>query len=147
MINNKTSDNQILASISQDEYKILFSNLEYVSLISGQIIYKQDQKIDYVYFPLHSMISLVSTLLNKATIEVGLIGNEGLIGLPVFLGGNYATNDTIVQIPDSAMRLGADIFFGGVETTRRTSTNIIIIYSGSINTNISKCCVQVSSFY
>ncbi|MGY6530161.1 MAG: Crp/Fnr family transcriptional regulator [Cyanobacterium sp.] len=110
MINSKILDNQILASISQDEYIILFSNLECVSLVSGQVIYKRDQKIDYVYFPLHSMISLVSTLSNKATIEIGLIGNEGLVGLPVFLGGNYATNDAIVQIPDSAMRLDANIF-------------------------------------
>jgi len=137
VINNKTSDNQILASISQDEYKILFSNLEYVSLISGQIIYKQDQKIDYVYFPLHSMISLVSTLLNKATIEVGLIGNEGLIGLPVFLGGNYATNDTIVQIPDSAMRLGADIFLA---ESRRPGElqRILLLYTQARLTQISQ---------
>jgi len=137
VINNKTSDNQILASISQDEYKILFSNLEYVSLISGQIIYKQNQKIDYVYFPLHSMISLVSTLLNKATIEIGLIGNEGLVGLPVFLGGNYATNEAMVKIPDSAMRLDAKIFLA---ESRRPGElqRILLLYTQARLTQISQ---------
>jgi CRP-like cAMP-binding protein len=107
---NTIFNNQILASISKDNYKTLFSNLEKISLTSGQIIYKLHQEIEYVYFPLHSMISLVSTLSNKNTTEIGLIGNEGFVGLPVFLGGNHATCDTIVQIPDSAMRLDANIF-------------------------------------
>jgi CRP-like cAMP-binding protein len=137
VINNKILDNQILASISQDEYKVLFLNLEYVSLISGQVIYKRDQKIDYVYFPLDSMISLVSVLSNKATIEIGLIGNEGVVGLPVFLGGNYATNDTIVQIPDSAMRLDAQIF---LEESRRSGDfqRILLLYTQARLAQISQ---------
>lgn len=137
MINNKILDNQILASISQDEYKVLFLNLEYVSLVSGQLIYKKDQKIDYVYFPLHSMISLVSVLSNKATIEIGLIGNEGLVGLPVFLGGNYATNETIVQIPNSAMRLDAKIFLA---ESRRSGElqRILLLYTQARLTQISQ---------
>ncbi len=103
-------DNRILASIFQDEYKILFSHLESVSLNSGQVIYRQHEIIEYVYFPLHSMISLVHTLSNKTITEIGLIGNEGFVGLSVFLGSNVASSDAIVQIPDSALRLDVNIF-------------------------------------
>jgi len=107
---NQISDNQILASISKDEYKILFSNLEKVSLVSGQIIYHRHEFIKYVYFPLNSMISLVRTLSDQKTTEIALIGNEGIVGLSVFLGTNVASSDAIVQIPDSAMRLDIKIF-------------------------------------
>ncbi|WPF89615.1 Crp/Fnr family transcriptional regulator [Cyanobacterium aponinum] len=110
MNKNQISDNQILASISQDDYKMLFSHLEKVSLLSGQVIYQQHKVIEYVYFPLHSMISLVHNLSNQTTTEIALIGNEGFVGLSVFLGGNIASGDAIVQIPDSAMRLDVKIF-------------------------------------
>ncbi|WP_330205150.1 Crp/Fnr family transcriptional regulator [Cyanobacterium sp. Dongsha4] len=110
MNKNPTSDNQILASISEDEYGILFSHLESVSLISGQIIYRHHEVIEYVYFPLHSLISMVHTLANYKTTEIDVVGNEGIVGLSVFLGNNIASNDAIVQIPDSAMRLDANIF-------------------------------------
>jgi len=135
--NNLILDNQILAVIPKEQYQALFANLENVSLISGQVIYKLHQKIDHVYFPLHSMISLVSVLKNKATTEIGLIGNEGFVGLPVFLGGNYATSDTIVQIPDSAMRLEAKIF---KEESHRIGKlqEILLLYTQARITQISQ---------
>ncbi|BAQ64628.1 Crp/Fnr family transcriptional regulator [Geminocystis sp. NIES-3709] len=137
MRNNKILENQILASISQDEYKILFFNLENVSLTSGQVIYKLHQEIEYVYFPLHSMISLVSILSDKSTTEIGLIGNEGFVGLPVFLGGNHATSDTIVQIPDSAMKLDAKIFL--TESHRSGELQrILLLYTQARLTQISQ---------
>lgn len=137
MRNKKIFKNQILASISQDEYKTLFLNLEYVSLTLGQVIYKLHQEIDYVYFPFHSMISLVSTLSDKTTTEIGLIGNEGFVGLPVFLGANYATTDAIVQVPDSAMKLDAKIFLA---QSRRSGElqRILLLYTQARLTQISQ---------
>jgi CRP-like cAMP-binding protein len=137
VINNSILYNQILASISQDEYKKIFLNLENVSLTSGQVIYQRHQEIDYVYFPLHSMISLVSVLSDKTTTEIGLIGNEGFVGLPVFLGGNRATCDTIVQIPDSAMKLDAKIFLA---ESRRSGElqRILLLYTQARLTQISQ---------
>lgn len=108
--NEIVNSNQLLSSIPEQEYKILFANLEHISLELGQVIYKIHQEIEYVYFPLHSMISLMSVLHDKSTTEIGLIGNEGLVGLPVFLGSNKANNQTIVQIPDGAMKVKAEIF-------------------------------------
>lgn len=108
--NETVNINQLLSSIPQQEYKLLFANLEHISLKLGQVIYKIHQEIEYVYFPLYSMISLVSVLNDKSTTEIGLIGNEGLVGLTVFLGSNQASNLTIVQIPDGAMRVKSEIF-------------------------------------
>lgn len=130
-------DNQILASIFQDEYKILFSRLESVSLISGQVIYKQHEAMEYVYFPLNSMISLVHTLSNKTITEIGLIGNEGFVGLSVFLGNTVSSSDAIVQIPDGAMRLEASIF---QEESNRSGSlqKILLLYTQARIAQISQ---------
>lgn len=125
---NQTSNNQILASIPKEEYKILFSHLENVSLISGQMLYRRNEIIKYVYFPLHSMISLVHTLSNQKTTEIGVIGNEGIVGLSVFLGSNVANSDAIVQISDSAMRLDVKIF--QAESMRNGSLQkVLLLYT------------------
>ena len=136
-MNKNQTDNQILASISEDEYKILFSHLENVSLVSGQKIYRRHEVVDYVYFPLHSVISLVHTLSDQKTTEIGLIGNEGFVGLSVFLGSDVASSDAIVQIPDSAMRLDVNIF--QQESARSGSLQkILLLYTQARMIQISQ---------
>lgn len=130
-------DNQILALLCPEEYQLLFLNLENVSLTLGQVIYEFHQQIEYVYFPIHSMISLVSILSDKSTTEIGLIGNEGMVGLPVFLGCNYATSHTMVQVGDSAMRLNAEIFKKESQKNGDLS-RLLLLYTQARLTQISQ---------
>ncbi|MDY6936796.1 MAG: Crp/Fnr family transcriptional regulator [Cyanobacteriota bacterium] len=75
----------------------------------GQILYEPKEPIEYVYFPIRAMISLVSVLEDGKTTEIGLIGNEGMVGLPVILGGYSSANRAIVQVAAGAIRVKADI--------------------------------------
>ena len=100
--------NQLLAALPPDEYQGLAPSLEVLSLPVRQVLYEPGEPIEYVYFPHQTMISLVSTMENGTTIEVGLVGREGMVGIPVILGGSSTTTRAFVQVAGQATRLKAD---------------------------------------
>ena len=101
----KPIENRLLAALPADEYQRLVPHLERVSLSLHQIIYEAGEPIIHVYFPHQAIVSLVSTMLNGSTAEVGVVGNEGMVGLPVIWGGNTTTTSAFVQVADGGMRM------------------------------------------
>lgn len=104
------SNNQLLTALPQSEYSCLASRLQNCFLESGQILFEPNEVIEFVYFPNRAMISLVSIMNDGATTEIGLIGNEGMVGLPVLLGGQQSTSRAIVQIAGDSMRISSQSF-------------------------------------
>lgn len=102
--------NKILAALPAKEYARLLPHLELVSLPLGQILYKTDERIKYVYFPNSGVVSFVAHMKEGASIEVGLCGSEGMVGLPILFGDEFSQNEAIVQIADGAMRMKASTF-------------------------------------
>lgn len=100
--------NLILNSLSRPEYKRLLPHLEHVLLPLGERLYKSGEAIEYVYFPDDGLVSLVTHMLNGATIEVGLIGRDGMVGIPVLLGDDIAFEEAIVQIAGSSLRMSSN---------------------------------------
>ena len=100
--------NRLLAALPPEEYQHLQPQLEFVSLELGRVLYQAGEPIDYVYFPHHSLISLVMVLQDGSTAEVGLVSGKGMAGVPVILGSNLSFNMAIVQIAGDAMRMPAD---------------------------------------
>jgi CRP-like cAMP-binding protein len=74
-----------------------------------QVLHKRGESIEYVYFPHRAIVSLISTPEEGSKVEVGLVGNEGLVGIPAVLGDNIATTTAIVQREDSGMRMEASL--------------------------------------
>jgi CRP-like cAMP-binding protein len=101
--------NKILAALSPNEYTRLSPHLELVSLPLGQILYKTEERIEYVYFPNSGVVSFVAHMKQGASIEVGLAGCEGMVGLPILFGDDVSQNEAIVQIADGAMRMKASV--------------------------------------
>jgi CRP-like cAMP-binding protein len=101
--------NKILAALSAKEYARLLPHLELVSLPLGQILYKTDEQIKYVYFPNSGVVSFVAHMKEGASIEVGLAGCEGMVGVPILFGDDVSQNEAIVQIADGAMRMKASV--------------------------------------
>jgi CRP-like cAMP-binding protein len=99
--------NSVLSRLSAAEYKRVEPHLERVSLNFGETIYKSKAKIDHIYFPDNGVISIVGITANEKPIEVGLIGAEGFVGLPVFLGVPRSGNHVIVQGEGAAQRISA----------------------------------------
>lgn len=97
--------NRILAALLATEYKHLLPKLERVTLKRGQIVYRADQQIDAVYFPESAVVAMVDTTEDNRTVEVGIIGSEGFVGINVFLGGLITPDKAIVQISGEAMKM------------------------------------------
>jgi CRP-like cAMP-binding protein len=76
-----------------------------VALKRGEIVYRADQKIEEVYFPEEAVIAMVDTTDDRRTVEVGIIGREGIVGINIFLGGVVTPDKAIVQLPGGAMRM------------------------------------------
>jgi CRP-like cAMP-binding protein len=97
--------NDILRALLSSEYQNLRPKLEQVDLRFGDVVYATDQRIDHVYFPETAVVAMIDTLEDGGTVEVGIIGHEGMVGINVFLGSLVTPDKAIVQIPGSAMRM------------------------------------------
>jgi CRP-like cAMP-binding protein len=105
---SRTTENKILAALNDLTAQSFFSQLERVSLAQGELIYEADSQIEYVYFPETAVFSMLCTMENGDTVEVGPVGDEGLVGLRIFLGAETSTDRVIVHVAGSAMRLRAN---------------------------------------
>lgn len=101
--------NKVLAALGESQPESFCSQLERVSLAQGEVIYEPDATIDYVYFPETAVFSMLSTMENGDTVEVGPVGSEGMAGLRIFLGAHTSRDRVIVHVAGDAVRLRADV--------------------------------------
>lgn len=101
-------ENRLLASLPLESYQRLSPHLELVTLMPQQILHPLGEAISYVYFPVRSIVSLTTILSNGSTLEVGLVGQDGFVGVSVVLGRRESSQQAIVQIGDRALRLPVD---------------------------------------
>ena len=99
--------NRLLATLPKNEYKRLLPKLKTVNLVLGEVLYESGDAIKYVYFPNDSIISLISELSESSWLEVGMVGNEGMAGLAVFMGVNSSATRALVQGSGTAMRMSS----------------------------------------
>jgi CRP-like cAMP-binding protein len=99
------SENRILAALPRDDYQRLLPGLKQVSLKLGEVLYEADEAIRYVYFPIKSVASFIWKTEDGATIEVGMVGNEGMAGISVISGIKRLPYQTIMQGADGAMKM------------------------------------------
>jgi CRP-like cAMP-binding protein len=115
MATNKVGDdsgqNRLLAALPAHEYERLRPHLERTSLGIKESLYEANQPISSVYFPCNVVISLLTVMEDGAAVEVGTIGNEGMVGLPIVLGTETFPGKAFCQIPGAAMRMEAQQAF------------------------------------
>lgn len=101
--------NHLLAVLPQAEYARLLPNLELVDLGLGQALYESGEHLNHVYFPSTSIISLLYVLENGASAEISVVGNEGIVGIALFMGGETTLNRAIVQSAGQAYRMKGQV--------------------------------------
>lgn len=104
-----TSSNQLLKALPKQLFEKLRSSLRAVFLKRDQLLFLQDDKLDYVYFPETAVISELRTLEDGRTIEVALEGNEGAVGLSAMLCASRVANCTQVAQGGSAVRIESEV--------------------------------------
>lgn len=99
--------NQLLAALSPDEQSRLRPELERVVFALGDVLHEARALTEYVYFPISSIVSLVYTMADGMTAEMGVVGNEGAVGIAHVLGGSTMPHRAVVQIAGDAFRIRA----------------------------------------
>jgi CRP-like cAMP-binding protein len=107
MTDRKPPANRVLASLPSKSYQRLRAQLEPVILPFGQILYEPGQTIRQVYFPADCLISLLTAVDKRRTLEVGMVGNEGMAGMPVVLGVDVSGVRALVQGGGIALRMSS----------------------------------------
>ncbi|MFZ0256481.1 MAG: Crp/Fnr family transcriptional regulator [Gammaproteobacteria bacterium] len=97
--------NHLLAALPAEECARLFPNLELVPMPLGHVLYESGSELHHVYFPTTSIVSLLYVMIDGASAEIAVVGNEGMIGVALFMGGETMPNRAVVQSAGHAYRL------------------------------------------
>jgi CRP-like cAMP-binding protein len=106
---NAPTENRLLAALTRDEYERLLPQLTHVSFSLGEVVYEFGGHLDFVYFPTSAIVSLLYTMENGTSAEMGLTGNDGVVGIALFMGGGTMPNRAVVQSAGDAIRMKAKV--------------------------------------
>lgn len=106
---NSPKQNHLLNALPTAEYERLFPFLERVSMPLGFVLYESGAELLHAYFPVDCIVSLLYVMENGASAEIAIVGNEGIIGVALFMGGNTMPNRAVVQSAGYGYRLRATI--------------------------------------
>jgi CRP-like cAMP-binding protein len=124
--------NLILAGLPSKEYDLLLADMEFVPLVPGEKLYKSGDVIEHVYFPGDGLVSLVTHMNDGTTVEVGIIGRDGMVGIPVLLGDDIAFEEAVVQIAGGAMRMRSEVFKAGLRTNHNPLLTQLLLYTRAL---------------
>jgi CRP-like cAMP-binding protein len=97
--------NHLLAALPIGEFERLSPHLELVTMTLGDVLYESGDRMQYVYFPIGSIVSLLYVMADGASAEIAVVGNDGIIGIALFMGGETMPNRAVVQSAGHAYRL------------------------------------------
>ena len=103
------AQNHLLQVLPEDVRNRVFPQLELVLLPLGHVLYESGASLHHVYFPVDSIVSLLYVMKDGASAEIAVIGNEGVIGVALFMGGETTPNRAVVQSGGSAYRLKGQV--------------------------------------
>lgn len=102
--------NRIISILPKEDYERIAPHLEYVDMPLGEVLFHPEERIDYAYFPYRGTVSILAVMEEGSQVEVGTVGREGMMGLPIVMGTDSVPLLAIVQIPGSGVRLKAERF-------------------------------------
>lgn len=107
--NAAAEGNRLVAALSAAELKRIRRHLELVDMPLGEVVYESGRDLHYVYLPTTCIVSLLYVLENGASAEIAVVGNEGVVGVSIFMGGESTPSRGVVQSAGKALRMPADV--------------------------------------
>jgi CRP-like cAMP-binding protein len=101
--------NRLLAALPRKEFQRLHPDLVLVPLALGEVLYESGTALRHVYFPVDSIVSLLYVMANGASAEIAVVGNDGVIGISLFMGGESTSSRAVVQSAGHAYRLEGEL--------------------------------------
>jgi len=132
--------NRLLASLPLAVQDQLFPQLECVNLASNKWLFKPSELISHVYFPIDAVVSMLYTTIDGHESETAVIGREGMVGIALFMGGEFTNSRTVVQSTGSAWRMPAYIFKQELNKHHELE-RLLLLYSQYLITLMSQTAV------
>jgi CRP-like cAMP-binding protein len=133
-------ENRLLAGLPHEEFERLQPSLQQTAFSLGDVLYEFGGRLNYVYFPTTAIVSLLYTMENGATAEMGLTGNDGVVGIALFMGGETMPNRAVIQSAGNAVRMKVKVlqeeFAMGGQFQR-----LLLRYTQALITQISQTAV------
>jgi len=129
--------NALLAAMPEDELRRWEPHLELVDLSLGQVLCEPGAELDYAYFPLTSIVSLLYVMHNGESAEIALAGKDGMLGVTLFMGGNSSTIRAVVQSAGKGYRLPARELIAAVARGGAT-LRVLLLYTQSLLTQMTQ---------
>jgi CRP-like cAMP-binding protein len=107
---HRRGESRVLALLPREERERIIGRCERIAMEAKQVIFKSNGAIPYVYFPLSGMASMVLSTKAGATVEVGTVGNEGMVGMPVYFGAKSSPTEGVWQVTGQSLRMTAKDF-------------------------------------
>jgi CRP-like cAMP-binding protein len=101
--------NQLLDALPTSDYERLASHLELIPMGLGDVLYESGAQLRYVYFPTTSIVSLLYVMEDGASAEIAIVGNEGMLGISLFMGGDTTPSRAVVQSAGHGFRVKAEL--------------------------------------
>jgi CRP-like cAMP-binding protein len=133
-------ENRLLAMLPREEMERLRPHLQHVSFALGEVIYESGGRQSYIYFPTTAIISLLYLMENGSSAEMGVAGNDGLVGIALFMGGDTVPNRAVVQSAGDALRMKTKVLqdeFARGGTFQR----LLLRYTQALMTQMSQTAV------
>jgi CRP-like cAMP-binding protein len=109
LVPHSPKQNHLLAALPAAEFERLSSYLELVSMPLGEALYESGGRLQHVYFPTTSIVSLLYVMEDGASAEIAVVGNEGILGISLFMGGETTSSRAVVQSAGYGYRLRAHL--------------------------------------
>jgi len=132
--------NHLLAALPDLDYDRLVGDLELIPMPLGDVLYESGSQLGHVYFPTNSIVSLLYVMEDGASAEIAVVGNEGMIGVALFMGGETTPSRAVVQSAGFAYRLKGQLLKR--EFTRSASMqNLLLRYTQALLTQMAQTAV------
>lgn len=129
--------NRILAAIPAAELQRWLPHLERIEMNLGQVIFEPGGELEYAYFPLNAIVSLLYVMENGESAEIALVGNDGVLGVTVLMGGNSTTMRAVVQSAGQGWRLPAGDLLAEVQRGGET-LRLLLLYAQALLTQMTQ---------
>ncbi len=131
--------NHLLAALAQTEWERWLPQLEWVDMPLGQVVYESGGTQSHVYFPASAIVSLLYAMESGASAEIAVVGNEGVVGISLFMGGELTPSRAVVQSAGHGYRLSAPVI--KAEFNRAPVMHLLLRYTQALITQMAQTAV------
>jgi len=131
--------NHLLAALPDAEWQRWLPQLELVEMPLGQVLYESGSTLSHVYFPITAIVSLLYVMEDGASAEIAVVGNEGIVGIALFMGGESTSSRAVVQSAGQGLRLKARVIKD--EFNRAPVLHLLLRYTQALITQMAQTAV------